>query len=34
MDTEGIIIFFNSGDTPVANIYPKSGTDAESKRER
>ena len=34
MDTEGKINVFNSGDTTVANIYPKSGTDADSKRER
>ena len=34
LDTKGRINVINSGDTTVVNIYPKSGTDAESKRER
>jgi len=34
MDTEGRIICFNSGDTTFMNVYPKSGTDVESRRER
>ena len=34
VDTEGRVICFNSGETTFVNIYPKSGTDVESRRER
>ena len=34
VDTEGRVITFNSGETTFVNIYPKSGTDVESRRER
>ena len=33
-DTEGRIIIFNSGDTTFCNVYPKAGTDGDSRRER
>ena len=31
-DTEGRVIIFNIEDTTFVNIYPKSGTDSESRR--
>ena len=34
MDTQGRIITFNSGSSTFVNVYPKSGTDVESRRER
>ena len=34
MDTQGRIITFNSSSSTFVNVYPKSGTDVESRRER
>ena len=33
-DTEGRVIVLNSGNLTIINVYPKAGTDAESRRQR
>ena len=33
-DTEGRVIMLNTGNISIINIYPKAGTDAESRRQR
>ena len=34
IDTEGRIIIFNLGDVTITNVYPKAGTDSESRKHR